>query len=189
MPIEMALWRLDDDQPVPVASSSLDKEKRLEEVLEKDIDILGLDRLLIIGRQVPTSWGKFIDLLALDPQGDLYVIELKRDRTPRDVVAQALDYGSWVKDLDYDALAEIYATYKQEGDFEEALKESFGETVPEEAEREPSADHRCFRAGPEYRADRRLSDRFRDSDQRRLLSIYQGRRERVSGAQLALQSG
>src|SRR4051794_35179918 len=107
MPIEMALWRLNGSEAVPVATSSLDREKRLEDILEKDISILGLDRLLVIGRQVPTRWGKFIDLLALDPQGDLCAIELKRDRTPREIVAQALDYGSWIKDLDYEALAGI----------------------------------------------------------------------------------
>ncbi len=34
MPIEMALWRLDDNETVPVGSSSLATEKRLEELLE-----------------------------------------------------------------------------------------------------------------------------------------------------------
>jgi hypothetical protein len=29
-------------------------------------------------------------------EGRIHVIELKRDRTPREVVAQILDYGSWV---------------------------------------------------------------------------------------------
>jgi hypothetical protein len=132
MPIEMALWRLNGNQPTPVGSSSLDTEKRLEEILENDISILGLDRLLVIGRQVPTTWGKFVDLLALDPQGDLYIIELKRDRTPREVVAQALDYGSWARDLDYEQLGDIYGAYKKGGDFEDALKDAFGEAVPDE---------------------------------------------------------
>ena len=55
--------------------------------------------LLIIGRQVQTGFGGVIDLLALDAEGRVHVVELKRARTPRDVVAQTLDYGSWVKDL------------------------------------------------------------------------------------------
>ncbi|HEY3406632.1 MAG TPA: hypothetical protein VGK53_00510 [Propionicimonas sp.] len=58
--------------------------------------ILG-ERLLAIGRQVHTPYGKIIDLLAIDADGNLHVLELKRDMTPRDVVAQALDYGSWVR--------------------------------------------------------------------------------------------
>lgn len=116
-----------------MGSSSLATEQRLEEILEGDIDILGLDRLLVIGRQVPTSWGKFIDLLALDPQGEVYVIELKRDRTPREVVAQALDYGSWVRALDYQGLADIWAGHaaKSVEEFGEALKEHFGEDLDE----------------------------------------------------------
>src|SRR4051794_6681840 len=127
MPIEMALWRLNGNEPTLVGSSSLDTERRLEEILENDISILGLDRLLVIGRQVATTWGKYVDLLALDPQGDLVVIELKRDRTPREVVAQALDYGSWAKDLDYERLADIYGSYRSGEDLEMALKDAFGD--------------------------------------------------------------
>jgi RecB family endonuclease NucS len=38
-------------------------------------------------------------VLGLDSEGVLHILELKRDRTPRDVVAQALDYASWVQEL------------------------------------------------------------------------------------------
>jgi hypothetical protein len=39
-------------------------------------------------------------------------VELKRDRTPREVVAQALDYASWVERLDAEDIAAIYARFK-----------------------------------------------------------------------------
>jgi RecB family endonuclease NucS len=61
-------------------------EGRLEDILDNDISILD-QRFLVIGRQVVTAFGKFIELLAMDADGKLEVIELKRDRTPRKVVA------------------------------------------------------------------------------------------------------
>lgn len=110
MPIELGFWRLNGNQPARLESSGLDLEARLEDILASDLDILN-PGLLLIGRQVPTSYGKFIDLLALDSQGNVVVIELKRDRTPREVVAQVLDYGSWVRDLTDDQLASIFESF------------------------------------------------------------------------------
>jgi hypothetical protein len=60
---------------------------------------------------VQTSYGKYIDLLAMDADGKLVVIELKRDRTPREVVAQLLDYGSWVRELGDEDIAGIFDVY------------------------------------------------------------------------------
>ena len=39
--------------------------------------------------------------------GDLIIVELKRDKTPRDVVAQFLDYASWVGDLGFEEINKI----------------------------------------------------------------------------------
>ena len=66
--------------------------------------ILEDGRVLIIGRQVRTDLGGVIDLLGVDRQGNVVVVELKRDRTPRDVVAQALEYAAFAARLDVDAL-------------------------------------------------------------------------------------
>jgi hypothetical protein len=132
MPIEIGLWKIKDKEAVPVPSSSLDKEGRLEDFLERDIAILGLDILLIVGKQVRTSWGKLIDLLCINAEGDLFVVELKRDRTPREVVAQALDYGSWVKDLGHPDLVEIFSEYKPSGEFAAAFEQRFGQPVPDD---------------------------------------------------------
>jgi hypothetical protein len=46
--------------------------------------------------------------LAIDDEANLVVLELKRDKTPREIVAQALDYASWVKnDLSYEQIETI----------------------------------------------------------------------------------
>jgi RecB family endonuclease NucS len=100
MPIEFGLWRIDDGQK-RLSSTKLADESRLEDLLEEDPNLLGRN-VLMIGRQIQTSSGNFIDLLGIDVDGDLHVIELKRDRTPRDVLAQALDYASWVRELTYE---------------------------------------------------------------------------------------
>ena len=106
MPVEMGIWRMDGDSPRRLTATAMPSEVVLEEFLEKDPSLLG-ERLLLIGRQVRTPHHKFIDLLGMDIEGNLHVLELKRDRTPRDVVAQVLDYGSWVTDLDHDTVIEI----------------------------------------------------------------------------------
>lgn len=55
------------------------------------------DEWMLIGRQEDTGFGGRIDLLAVAPDGSLVLIELKRNQTPRQVVAQAIDYASWVQ--------------------------------------------------------------------------------------------
>jgi len=73
--------------------------------------LLGSERLLYIGRQVATDLNKAIDLLAVDSRRRVAVIELKKDRTPRDMVAQALEYTAFIRRLDYDALNSISVAY------------------------------------------------------------------------------
>ncbi|MGB9693495.1 MAG: hypothetical protein ACPLYF_01480 [Fervidobacterium sp.] len=88
------------------------QEAILEDWLASNPDkIIEDGNLLIIGRQVTTNLGSFIDLLAVDRQGDLVVIELKRDRTPRETLAQALEYASFTEKLGYEQLDEIFRSY------------------------------------------------------------------------------
>ena len=87
-------------------------EAILEDWLERNPQsILEDGRLLVIGRQVTTNLGSVIDLLGIDRQGDLVVIELKRGKTPRETLAQVLEYASFVEQLDYDQIQGIYQTY------------------------------------------------------------------------------
>ena len=88
-------------------------EADLEQWLEANPGgILEDGPLLIIGRQVPTDLGKSIDLLGVDREGNVVVVELKRDRTPRDVIAQALEYAAFAAKLDAAALERILGEYR-----------------------------------------------------------------------------
>ena len=129
MPIEIGIWRI-DDKPQKVSFSSLTSEAKLEEVLNKDISVLS-SALMLIGRQVQTAHGKYIDLLAMDAEGNLSVIELKRHRTPREVVAQLLDYGSWVQNLSYDEIVNIYSDNNKDTPFEQGFAEAFDSNPPD----------------------------------------------------------
>ena len=130
MPVEMGMWRLDGDTPKRLNAATLPSEATLEQYLERDPSLLG-ERLLVIGRQVHTPHGKFIDLLAMDAEGNLHVLELKRDKTPRDVVAQVLDYGSWVSTLDRDAIIDLAKAHLGQP-FEAAYAAVFGGAPPDE---------------------------------------------------------
>lgn len=137
MPVEVGIWKIGEDIQ-KIAFTPMAMESKLEDIIEKDISILD-QNLLIIGRQVPTAYGKFIDLLAINHEGNLVVIELKRDKTPRDVVAQVLDYGSWIQTLEDEDIAEIFDAYLQKYKKEKAgcsldsyFCESFGiDAMPE----------------------------------------------------------
>jgi hypothetical protein len=88
------------------------QEVVLEEWLEANPDgFLDDDKILVIGRQVTTNLHGFVDLLGLDRDGNVVVVELKRDRTPRDTLAQALEYASFAEQLDAEQLEAVLQKY------------------------------------------------------------------------------
>src|SRR5437588_1661151 len=109
MPIRTAIWRV-AAQPEQLAESSLAKEQLLEDMIVAAPRLLS-DEWMLIGRQEDTGFGGRIDLLAIAPDGSLVLIELKRDHTPREVVAQAIDYASWVEKLRAEEIAAIYGRF------------------------------------------------------------------------------
>lgn len=107
MPIELGVWKI-NEKVEKIHFSSIETERKLEDVIADDISIIN-PSLMLIGRQISTAFGKFIDILAMNAEGNLVVIELKRNKTPREVVAQTLDYASWVQQLDYTDIIRIYS--------------------------------------------------------------------------------
>jgi hypothetical protein len=63
----------------------------------------------------------------------LVLIELKRDRTPRELIAQALDYASWVEQLTPEKIVQIYQRLSNGGKLDEAFRQHFGTELDEEA--------------------------------------------------------
>ena len=124
MAIEQGIWRI-GDKPIRLKSTSLESEELLEQQISQDLSLLNSDWLLI-GRQVRTAFDKRIDLLAIDGDGSVIIIELKRDKTPRDVVAQTLDYASWVVGLSAEEINNIYADFAVHHDIKyQSLDEAF----------------------------------------------------------------
>lgn len=130
MPIHHAIWRV-GETPTPLNTTRLTSEQQLEDMIVRDPRILSSEWMLI-GRQERTNDGGRIDLLAIAPDGSLVLIELKRDRTPREVVAQALDYASWVADLTPDRLVQIYGRFSDGGSLDADFEKRFGVPLDEE---------------------------------------------------------
>lgn len=128
MTTEIKSWEIVEGRLVPVESRLADFGRRealdLESWLESDPSIIR-PGLRIIGRQVPTRSGP-LDLLAIDRSGSVVVIELKRDRLPRDALAQAIDYAADIATWSLDKLGEVCASYSGE-----ALEDVLGQAFPD----------------------------------------------------------
>ena len=130
MPIRNAIWTVSDN-PQPLAEARLPSERALEDMIVAAPRILS-DEWMLIGRQERTGSGGVIDLLAIAPDGALVLIELKRDRTPREVVAQAIDYACWVEGLEADEIAAIYARFSPGGNLAADFQAHFGQPLDED---------------------------------------------------------
>ena len=132
MPTEIKLWSIEDDRPKLVSQDKLDLESRLEGWIRDDIGLVN-DDLLVIGQQVPTEHTGDIDLLAMDSEANLVILELKRDRTPRDIVAQTLDYASHVQNLGLSDIEEIVSNsdFLDGKGLGQVFRDKFEEALPD----------------------------------------------------------
>jgi hypothetical protein len=138
MPLSLHVYKLNGNVPEAIPPVGMDEEARLQDILAARIEILDPD-LLVIGREVRTTWQSRVDILAINSIGHLVVVELKRDKTPREVVAQVLEYGGWVRSLDDSAIAELFASFlknyhpdRVKQSLDEAFKAKFRISLPDE---------------------------------------------------------
>ena len=108
--------------------------------MDADVSVLS-DDLLVIGRQLDTDGGGILDLLCLDRAGDVVVVELKRGKTPREVVAQVLDYAAWAGGLSFEDLKRLGDAYlAQAGGLDVAFRARFDTELPDVL----NAEHRLL---------------------------------------------
>ena len=120
----MPLFRLEGDRAearlVVAKEKDIELESQLESWLENSPDALVQDEIILwIDRQTSASGDDGIihpDLLGVDYEGNLVIAELKRDRTPREVVAQLLEYAAWGKELDEEQIEAIAEEHFQTRD-------------------------------------------------------------------------
>lgn len=129
---------------IPAKKTSLELERHLESWLENSPWAVAQEPLLIIGRQTSAfqeEYGTiFPDLLGLDKEGNLVIIELKKGRTPREVIAQLLEYAAWANDLSDEKIHEIATSYFKIINSEKEIEELFLETF--EMDEIPSLNQR-----------------------------------------------
>ena len=98
MASEIKLWQLHEGKLLDVKDSLFAAEhleEDLENLIAKNPALLG-DDLLVIDRQRDIPGVGIFDLLCIGSEGKVVIVELKRDKTPREAVAQALHYASWL---------------------------------------------------------------------------------------------
>ncbi|WP_456427495.1 endonuclease NucS domain-containing protein [Rhodocaloribacter sp.] len=126
MGTEIKAWEIIDGRPCPL-ESDLAQEGRteaydLEEWLASVPSIVR-PGLKVIGRQVRTRSGP-LDLLAVDRAGNLVIIELKRNKLPREALTQAIDYAADVASWGVEKVGEVCAKYTGKS-LEDVLSEAF----------------------------------------------------------------
>ena len=119
--------------------TDLQLEEHLESWIENSPGALIPDETVLwIGRQTSARTEEnvvFPDLLGIDAEGNLAVVELKRGKTPRETVAQLLEYAAWANELTEEQLHADAEEYLDGQSFQDAFRETFD--IPESEEIPP----------------------------------------------------
>lgn len=92
-----------------LAENGRKETEHLEKWIKTKPDILGSD-IMLIGEQVYTKSGP-VDFLGIDNNGNLVIVELKRDKLARVVLAQAIDYASDISSWEVEKVSEVCMAY------------------------------------------------------------------------------
>jgi hypothetical protein len=129
------LFRKGDKVPVKLDETVFESESLLQAYIHQNPEAVPLYeikadvQLLVLAREFRTTSGP-IDALAIDSEGDLYIVETKLLKNPdkRAVIAQALDYGAalWKHGQDSGEFRDILDRHARET-WDMSLTEKLGE--------------------------------------------------------------
>ena len=121
----MSVYRVEGDlgtdgKIVIAREISFEAESHLEQLFENSPFGLNEDEYIFwIGKQPRVqSENRIIipDLLGVDTEGNLIIVEFKRERAPREVIAQLLVYAAWASKLSETEIIDIAEAYFREHD-------------------------------------------------------------------------
>ena len=115
----MSLYRIDDKalEAVPATTfqeQGLQERRDLQQLIINQPSALGSDMFIIT--EEFENWSdssRRIDLLAIDEDGTLAVIELKRDEDPGPMELQAVRYAAMVANITLDQLVDAHQAFRQ----------------------------------------------------------------------------
>lgn len=113
----MAIYKFDNDSFKKVEQTQFSNEgilerQHIQNALKKQIGVIA-DDILIISEEF-SEWSdskRRIDLLGVDKDGNIVVIELKRNETGEHMDLQAIRYASMVSTLTFGRAVEIFSKY------------------------------------------------------------------------------
>ncbi|NMC68220.1 MAG: DUF4268 domain-containing protein [Spirochaetales bacterium] len=138
-------------------SHNILERQDIEKWIENYPDILGEELLIIT-----TEYDKFdktnerLDLLAIDKNGNLVIIELKRDNTGKNVELQALKYAAYCSTLTLNDVVKLYNNYLSKNDksiTEDKAKDYIIDFIENDEFEELSDKPRIIIAAKEYRPE------------------------------------
>ena len=130
MGAEPQLFRIDPEtrksesmSEVEFAQLGFQERRDIQEWVAANPGILGED-LLVIGKEFSgfDRTDERLDLLAVDADGKLVVIELKRDDTGTDAHWQAIKYASYLHRVDAERIIEMLAAYESISESEARIR-------------------------------------------------------------------
>lgn len=134
--------------------SELEVKERFDiEVWVKNNPSILKENLLIISEQVFLPSGRQPDLIALDKEGNLVIIELKRDDSGKDVYWQAITYAAQFSEYSFSRIIDLYETFLKKSGIEDFnAKEKIEEFVEADLEN-INQKQRIFLVSKEFHQD------------------------------------